>query len=60
VDDRILSLTAGATGASLSLSACNDIIGTCGHVANNQQVEVFSFISETDAFVDSKLYLVVY
>jgi hypothetical protein len=58
VDDRFVSLTGAAPGFVAPLSVCNDIVGTCGHIVNNQQLEVFSVVN--GFFEDQKLYLLVY
>ena len=59
VDDRFVSLTGAVPGFVAPLSVCNDIVGTCGHVSTNQQLEVTS-VSIAGNFTDQKLYLLVY
>ena len=59
VDDRFISLTGAVPGFVAPLSVCNDIIGTCGHISTNQQLEVTS-VSIAGIFSDQKLYLIVY
>jgi hypothetical protein len=59
VDDRFVSLTGAVPGFVAPLSVCNDIVGNCGHVSNNQQLEVVS-VSLSGSFADQKLYLLVY
>ncbi len=59
VDDRFVSLTGAVPGFVAPLSVCNDIVGTCGHISSNQQLEVTS-VSLAGIFSDQKLYLIVY